>query len=71
MAMRKTLAKVDEKQRGLRRFWFTTDRRYSLGKPEDVIGRIWDVGPVLGTSAPEEQLVARRDLFGKLQKETH
>jgi hypothetical protein len=63
-AMRRTLAKVDEKQRGLRRFWFTTDHRYRLGKPESVIGGIWDVGPVVRTSGTTESPETRRALFG-------
>jgi len=58
-AMRQTLAKVDERQRGLRRFWFTTSRRYSLMKPEALVDEpIWNVGPL---SCTED----RRGLFEK------
>jgi hypothetical protein len=44
LAMRKTLAGVDEKQRGLKRFWFCLSREYSLVMPEGILGGIWRVG---------------------------
>lgn len=44
-AMRKSLAKVDKKQRRLAQFWFTLEKDYDLMRPEMLLGPIWRQGP--------------------------
>jgi hypothetical protein len=61
-AMRRTLSGVDERQRGLRRFWFCLTNEYELQTPETILDAIWRVG---ATPAGNQSRVAEeaRPLF--------
>lgn len=65
-AMRATLAKVDpEQRRRLAQFWFTLESRYDLGRPETLLGPIWQQGPRTGEDEAAGRPDTAKALFGK------
>jgi hypothetical protein len=62
-AIRKTLARVDDRQRGLRQFWFTTASQYDLARPAAILEPIWHVGPRTANNSTRGAEDSPRRLF--------